>query len=87
LGTADPFKILVAFQLVNEQGDVNLSPGIMHTQHAAKQSGMRVIVEVFHAYDQRHVVAYVGFQQDAAQHGHLGLHVVRRLSRKNIRRG
>ena len=84
---ADEFGVAGVLQPLVEQRQVVGPPAfLVHRLQVAIDAAMGLVVKVVRAQDQRHLVAQVGQQQHAAQHGPLGLQAARAAAGLESRR-
>jgi hypothetical protein len=76
-GSGAPDTLEVAFGAEHVENDrgVDPLPGVVQFEEVPVEKLMGFVGEVLGPYDQRDVVADVGLEQDAAQHGPLGIDI------------
>ena len=72
---ADPLEITLGPEPFKHDRGIDSLAGIVQVEQVPKEHLMCLVVEVFRPENERHVVADVGLQQNAAQHGPLGVDV------------
>ena len=77
---ADPLEIALAAQLFEDDRHVDPLAPLVQLQEIAVEELIRLVREILRSHDERHVVADVRLEQDAAEHRPLGVDVRRAIA-------
>ena len=83
---ADPFEVALGLEPLDDNGGVDSLPGVVKVEEVTIKKLVRLVGEILRPHDQRDVVAHVGLEQNAAEHGPFGVDVGRPVSRVEQRR-
>ena len=83
---ADSFEVALSFEPLDDDGRVDPLSRIVKVEQVPIEELVRLVGEILRPHDQRDVVAHVGLEQNAAEHGPFGVDVGRPFSRVEQRR-